>query len=120
MQQRAKGQRMKTKRERDNSGTEGEVKLHRSNFGVLIDILENYHLGRIQSLNKMCHTDVVWGGSVGRMERRSNKEVLSVKVLAPAWPFSPRVVLAVFIVPSQSTEVYLERKLEAFSVHHHD
>ncbi len=60
------------------------------------------------------------GGIGGEVEGRSNKEALSVKVLAPAWPFSPRVVLAVFIVPSQSTQVYLKRKLEAFSVHHHD
>ena len=34
--------------------------------------------------------------------------------------FAPRVVLAVFIVPSQSTQVYLERKLEALPVDHHD
>lgn len=35
--------------------------------------------------------------------------------------FSPRVVLAVFIVPSQSRQVYLERKLEALTcVHHHE
>lgn len=43
------------------------------------------------------------------MEGRSNKEILSVRVLAPAWPFSPRVVLAVFIVPSQSTGLFGEK-----------
>lgn len=35
--------------------------------------------------------------------------------LGPTRPLSPRDVLAVFIVPSQSTQVYLERKLEDLS-----
>lgn len=86
----------------------------------LIDSLDSYHPGRIHSFNKMCHTDVVTGGSAGRMDGRRNKEILSVQVLTPTQPFSPRVVLAVFIVPSQSTQVYLERELDTFTVHHHN
>lgn len=51
---------------------------------------------------------------------KEHKEILSVQVLTPTQPFSPRDVLAVFIVPSQSTQVYLERELDAFTVHHHN
>lgn len=39
----------------------------------LIDSLDSYHPGRIHSFNKMCHTDVVTGGSAGRMDGRSTK-----------------------------------------------
>lgn len=35
------------------------------------------------------------------MVGRNNKEILSVQVSPQHWPFSHRVVLAVFIVPSQ-------------------
>lgn len=52
--------------------------------------------------NKMCCTDVVSGGWAGRTVRRSNKEVLSGHV-------SHRLVLAVFIVPSQSAHAIMCR-----------
>ncbi len=61
-----------------------------------------------------------WRGICREDGRKEQQRVLFSPGLAPTLPFSPRVVLAVFIVPSQSTQVYLERKLEAFSVHHHD
>lgn len=55
-------------------------------------------------LTQMCHTDVVIGGSAGRMVGQRVPFIAGL-------PVSPGVVLALFIVPSQSTQVYLERKI---------
>lgn len=54
VEERAKGAEDENKkRERDNSGTEGEVKLNHPDTpeSHLIDILDSYHPGRIHSLN---------------------------------------------------------------------
>lgn len=83
---------------------------------ILIDILDSYHPDRIHPLNEMCHTDVVTRG-ISRED--GGKEQQRDPFRPGLASFLPSLVLAVFIVPSQSTQVYLEGKLEAFSAHHH-
>lgn len=83
----------------------------------LIDILDSYHPDRIHSFKQNVPHRC---GDRGISREDGGKEQQRGPFSPGLASFSPRVVLAVFIVPSQSTQVYLERKLEAFSDQHHD
>lgn len=115
------GKGWKQKRKRDNGGTVGEVKLQYPDLRVIPWWHLRQLLSKQDSLLKQNVPHRCGDRGISREGgRKEQQRVPFSPSLAPTWPFSPRVVLAVFIVPSQSTQVYLERKLEAFSVHHHD
>lgn len=72
----------KQKRGRHDVGAQVELKTKKyPDFRVLLYWQLQLPSRKDHSLlNKMCHADVVTGGSAGRMVGRSNKEILSVQV----------------------------------------
>ena len=110
------------KGEGDNGGTGGEITTVYPHFGVIPYWLFRQLPSRQDSLLQQNVPHRCGDGGISREDgwKEQQRDPFSPGPHPFSLPFSPRVVLAVFIVPSQSTQVYLERELDTFTVHHHN